>query len=305
MNKRKLLLANNPLLSGPNLEERARPIFGAPKAAPQDPVSPYKEILIADIIKDPSQPRKEFDKEKLNELALSISEYGVMSPLLVREDEDGKYILIAGERRLRASTLAGLAIVPVVVEGVDRNEADILAMQLVENLQREGLTSVERAQAIIALRDAFGVSVREIAKKLGVSKSMVQRSVDILSLPADLIAALEKGASESKVLILSRVDDPEIRASLLEDLDFLSRGDLEREIGKKAKRNVQVKDQNRTRLKPEESSEDIRVAEEIQRALGLKVVVQRFKGDESGRLLIDFYNHEDLQEVFKRLVGEE
>ena len=295
MSKRKLLLANNPLLAGPNLDERVRP-FGAPAIRS---VVPYRLVLLSDIQRDPSQPRKDFDEEKIRELADSISEYGVMSPLLVRERSEGGYLLIAGERRLRASTLAGLHEVPVVLEVQERKGPDILAMQLVENLQREDLNPVERATAITALKDAFGLSVRDIAKKLSISKSMVQRSLEILQLPADLLDALKAGASESKVLMLVRIADPEVRASLLEDLDLLTRGELEKEIASPQKSRKGI---SRGVGHTGETSEDRRVAEEIQRSLGMKVVLQRGKRGDAGRLVIDFYNQDDLQEIFKRLV---
>lgn len=297
MSKRKLLLANNPLLAGPNLDERVRPFVpstGAPKST-----VPYREVFLSEIHRDPSQPRKVFDEDKIRELADSIAEFGVLSPLLVRERREGGYLLIAGERRFRACTLIGLERVPVVLEVQDREKADVLSMQLVENLQREDLNSVERAEAIAALRDAFGLSVRDIAKKLSISKSMVQRSLDVLQLPPDLLDALKQGASESKVLMLARISDPDVRASLLEDLDLLTRGELEKEIVGSQKA---VKASSHKIAGSVESSEDRRVADEIQRALGMKVVLQRAKRGGSGRLVIDFYNQDDLQEIFKRLV---
>jgi ParB family chromosome partitioning protein len=298
MSKRKLLLANNPLLAGPNLDERVRPFVPSTPAAKS--ASPYREVLLSEIHRDPSQPRKVFDEEKIRELADSIAEFGVLSPLLVRERREGGYLLIAGERRFRASTLAGLERVPVVLEVQDREKSDVLSMQLVENLQREDLNSVERAEAIAALRDAFGLSVRDIAKKLSISKSMVQRSLDVLQLPPDLLEALKQGASESKVLMLARISDPDVRASLLEDLDLLTRGELEKEIvGSQKAGRITNQQAGKSLLG---STEDRRVADEIQRSLGMKVVLQRAKRGSSGRLVIDFYNQDDLQEIFKRLV---
>jgi len=299
MSKRKLLLANNPLLAGPNLDERVRPFV---PSTPSKASGPYREVLLSEIHRDPQQPRKVFDEEKIRELADSIAEFGVLSPLLVRERREGGYLLIAGERRFRACTLAGLERVPVVLEVLDREKADVLSMQLVENLQREDLNSVERAEAIAALRDAFGLSVRDIAKKLSISKSMVQRSLDVLQLPSDLLEALKQGASESKVLMLARITDPDVRASLLEELDLLTRGELEKEIVGAQRSGKTAGHRMGQSL---ESSEDRRVADEIQRALGMKVVLQRGKRGSSGRLVIDFYNQDDLQEIFKRLVVRE
>jgi ParB family chromosome partitioning protein len=293
MSRRKLLLANNPLLSGPNLNERVKSI----------PVShfgsglPYREVSLTDIHRDPTQPRKVFDEEKIRELSESIQEFGILSPLLVREDQEGGYVLIAGERRLRAASLVGLERVPVIVEVKDRERVDVLSIQLIENLQREDLNPVEKAEAVAALRDAYGLSVRDIAKKLSVSKSMVQRSLDILNLPPDLLVALKNGASESKVLMLARVSDPKVRASLLEDLDLLTRSELQREIST-VKDRPGVKVSAHTRM----SSDDTRVSDEIQRSLGMRVVLQRSKRGDGGRLVVDFYNEDDLQEIFRRLV---
>ncbi len=287
MSRRKLVLSNNPLLSGPPLEERERSGI------------PYRQIPISVIDRDPNQPRVNFDEEKLRELSYSIKTYGVLSPLLVRPSKiPGRYMLIAGERRLRASQLAGLGTVPVLIDQDSEQSSDrTLAMQLVENLQRADLTPLERAHAIGALKEAHNLSVRDIADRLGVSKSMVQRSLEILELPDDLLNALREGAAESKVLLLSKIEDEEIRASYLKDLDVLTRSQLERNIDKKAANS----EDSPTAL----SAEDERIADEIRRALGLKVKMTRAgPQSESGRLTIDFYSNADLQELFRKLVAE-
>lgn len=287
MSKRKLVLSNNPLLSGPPLEERERSGI------------PYRQIPISVIDRDPNQPRVNFDEERLRELSYSIKNYGVLSPLLVRPSKiPGRYMLIAGERRLRASQLAGLGAVPVLIDqDVDVGGDRTLAMQLVENLQRADLTPLERAHAIGALKEAHNLSVRDIADRLGISKSMVQRSLEILELPDDLLNALREGAAESKILLLSKIEDEEIRASYLKDLDVLTRRQLEKNIDKKAA--------NSEDTQMALSAEDERITDEIQRALGLKVKMHRpTAGSEGGRLSIEFYSNSDLQELFRKLVAE-
>lgn len=289
MSKRKLILANNPLLGGPALEERGR---GG---------SPYREIPLSAIAPDPNQPRQAFDGDKLDELAQSIGLYGVLSPILVRPGKlPGKYDLISGERRFRASQLAGLGTIPAIVSSTDGSgQGDTLAIQLVENLQRADLTPLERAHAIGALKDAHNLSVRDIADKLSVSKSMVQRSLEILDLPDDLLNALREGASESKVLLLSKIEDPEIRASYLKDLNVLTRNQIEKNIEKATEQRATSANEDRIM-----SAEDVRIAEEMQRALGLKVRLQRAGvGSENGRLIVDFYSETDLQELFRKLVS--
>lgn len=287
MVKKKLVLANNPLLSGPAFGEREKTGI------------PYREIEIGLIDPDPKQPRTSFSEEKLQELASSIRTYGVLSPVIVRPSErQGRYALVSGERRLRAAQMANLLKIPAIVD--QRKEVTgetTLAIQLVENLQRTDLSPLERAHAIGVLSENYDLSVREIAAKLGLSKSMVQRSLEILSLPDDLLNALKDGASESKVLLLAKIEDSEVRAAYLKDLDVLTRSQIQDDVEKK---KVVAGDK-----KGGLSAEDQRIADEMQRALGLKVRLSRTTtGSESGKLTIDFYSSSDLQEIFRKLVSE-
>ncbi|MBX7143265.1 MAG: ParB/RepB/Spo0J family partition protein [Oligoflexia bacterium] len=287
MSKRRFTIANNPLLSGPTFDDRDRGGI------------PYRQIPISVIDRDPNQPRVNFDEEKLRELAASIKIYGVLSPLLVRPSKiPGRYMLIAGERRFRAAQLVGLDSVPVLIDQeFEENSDRTLAMQLVENLQRADLSPLERAHAIGALKEAHNLSVRDIADRLGISKSMVQRSLEILELPDDLLNALREGASESKILLLSKISDPEIRSSYLKDIEVLTRKQLEKDIDK---RSANKEDAPTSAL----SAEDQRITDEIQRALGLKVRMTRVEpGADAGKLIIEFYSDADLQEVFRKLIA--
>jgi ParB family chromosome partitioning protein len=287
MTKKRFTLADNPLFSGPGIKDRERTGI------------PYREIEVDSIDTDPNQPRKVFDEDGLHELSNSIATYGVLTPILVRPGKTpGRFDLIAGERRLRASRLAGKATIPAIVDqDGNQSEERTLAIQLVENIQRADLTPLERAYAIGALRDAFSLSVRDVAERLGVSKSMVHRSLELLELPDDLLNALKEGASESKVLLLAKIEDPEIRAGYLKDLEVLSRAKLEDKISEGSAR-----DQAR---KVDLSSEDSRIVDEIQRSLGLKVrMLKVAPEEEKGRLVIEFYSNDDLQEVFRKLVAE-
>ncbi|NDC36499.1 MAG: ParB/RepB/Spo0J family partition protein [Proteobacteria bacterium] len=287
MSKKRLTLADNPLFSGPGIKDRER--IGIP----------YRELQIDLIDTDPNQPRKVFDEHGLNELASSISTYGVLTPILVRPGTaPGRFDLIAGERRLRASKLAGRPTIPAIVDqGGAQSEERTLAIQLVENIQRTDLSPLERAYAIGALRDAFSLSVRDIADRLGVSKSMVHRSLELLELPDDLLNALKEGASESKVLLLAKIEDPEIRAGYLKDLEVLSRAKLEDKISQDGAKE--------STPKAELSSEDTRIVDEMQRSLGMKVRMLKVAPEqERGRLVIEFYSNQDLQELFRKLVAE-
>ncbi|MDD7474205.1 MAG: ParB/RepB/Spo0J family partition protein [Bdellovibrionota bacterium] len=280
---KKINLANNPLFVGPTLKER------------QEISVPYKEILV-DLIKfDETQPRKEFNEEKLKELSESIKIYGILQPLTVRESKDG-FILVAGERRLRAAKLAGLQKVPVVVNNSTDDEK-ILEIQLVENLQRVDLNSYEKAIAIAALRDSYNLSVRDIAAKLSISKSAVQRSLDILNLPDDLIEALKKGYSESKIFLLADIPTKEQRAVYLNELNLISRDSLKTAV-KSSKMPKKEKISKAFR------AEDQRVESDIQRALGVKVKVNRTPNSNGGKLILEFYTDDDFQVIYRKLMSD-
>lgn len=289
MTKRSFSFANNPLMQGPALDERAR--GGVP----------YREIPLSAIEADPNQPRQNFDQEKLQELAESIKLYGVLSPILVKSGNlPGRYVIISGERRFRASHLAGLSSIPAIVNQAEEADGKKLAIQLVENLQRSDLSPLERAYAIAALRDGHSLSVRDIAEKLSISKSAVQRSLDILQLPDDLINALRDGVAESKVLLLSKVQDETERAKYLSEIDTLTRSQLEQSLGKGEPKN----DADPVGAK-EGSAEDQRISDEIQRSLGMKVKLARSTSNsDNGKLSIEFYGDGDLQILFRKLVAE-
>jgi ParB family chromosome partitioning protein len=243
-----------------------------------------------------------FDEEKLEELTESIRTYGVLSPILVRPGKNpGKYIVIAGERRFRAAGRAGLTSIPAIVDSEqDETGERTLAIQLVENIQRAELTPLERAHAIGALKESFSLSIRDVAKRLGISKSMVQRSIDILDLPDDLLNALRQGASESKILTIARIEDAGERARLLNSIEDFSRDELNERVVKKSA----PKGKTKGKAAKQQSPEDMRIAEEIQRALGMKVaLIRQGASSESGKISIEFYSDEDLQEVFRKLVA--
>jgi len=289
MTKRSFSFANNPLMQGPALDERAR--GGVP----------YREIPLSAIEADPNQPRQNFDQDKLQELADSIRLYGVLSPILVKSGNlPGRYVIISGERRFRASHLAGLSSIPAIVNQAEEADGKKLAIQLVENLQRSDLSPLERAHAIAALRDGHSLSVRDIADKLSISKSAVQRSLDILQLPHDLLNALREGVAESKVLLLAKVQDESERAKYLSEIDTLTRSQLEQSLGKREPKN----DPDPAEAK-EASAEDLRISDEIQRSLGMKVRLARNTSNtDNGKLSIEFYGDGDLQILFRKLVAE-
>lgn len=152
-------------------------------------------LPLADIVPNPNQPRKHFEQESLDELASSISSQGVLQPLLVRPmkgADAGKYEIVAGERRWRASQLAGLSEVPVVVRSF--SEQDVLLAALIENLQREDLNPIEEALGIETLRNEFALNQEELATQLGKSRSAIANSLRLLTLPLEIQTAVASGA---------------------------------------------------------------------------------------------------------------
>ena len=291
MTKKSVKFEMNPLLSGPSLKDR---VFSG---------SPFRLVQIADIDIDPDQPRRVFDEQALSDLSESIKEYGVLCPILLRPSEGGTFRLVSGERRFRASKLAGLDAIPAIMDVGPNDDATRLLKQMVENLQRQDLNSMEKALAVGQLKDQFALSVREIAQRLGISKSMVQRSVDILQLPDDLQAALISGASESKILILSQIKDKSIRKTLVGQLSELSRKELQEIVSKDIAQGKKVSHRGTAEKKKKAlSSSDQRLISSMQRSLGSKVDLKRSDSNpEKGKVVLEFYSSSDLEEIFSRI----
>lgn len=146
------------------------------------------ELPIELIYTNPNQPRKKFHDEEINELKNSISEYGVLQPILVKKEKFNNYLLIAGERRLRAVKLAGLTKIPAIVRESD--DADIGVIALVENVQRENLNYLEETNAYKKLIDEYGMTQNEVAEKVGKKQSTISNKIRILTLPIDIQEAL-------------------------------------------------------------------------------------------------------------------
>lgn len=294
MSRKNLKFEINPLLSGPSLEARNRS------------GSPYRVVPLADIDVDPDQPRRSFDSESIAELAASIEAYGLLCPILVKLNAGGTYKLVSGERRLRACKALGLETIPVIIDPDDGDVSVTMAKQLVENIQRTDLNPMEKALAMGQMRDRFSLSVREVASQLGISKSSVQRSLDLLELPDDLQAALISGVSEIKVMALSKISDKSKRKRLLENIEKLSKFEIDEISGAKRSKVSQVGTAGTTGLDRLNfaNKDDLRLEEDLQRSLGLKVKIKRDKLKQSkGRIVIDFYSTSDISEVYRRLTS--
>lgn len=257
------------------------------------------------IVPNPFQPRREFDEQKLHELAESIRMYGILQPLTVTrkeiEREDGtfytEYELIAGERRLRASKIAGLTQVPVIIREGEESEQEKLELAIIENLQREDLNAVDRALAFRQLADVFGLSHGQVAKKVGRSREYVSNSIRLLALPDYMQSALKQGEiSEGHGRTLLMLNDrPEEQDVVFREilLKKLSVREVERIVRKIATDKVRKKDS------PYLDTELIDIEKRFMETLGTRVQIQ--KTDYGGRLTIDYFSVEDLEAMLARM----
>jgi len=265
-------------------------------------------IEVEKIKPNPYQPRREFDEGRLRELADSIRQYGVLQPLVVTRQEfekegDGgigvEYELIAGERRLRASKLAGLKQVPAIIRNGEQDNRVKLELAIIENLQREDLNPLDRARAFAQLANEFGFKHTEIGKKVGRSREYVSNTIRMLSLPQEVLDALAEGKiSEGHTRpILMLCDRPEEQIVLFKEIMF--RKLTVREAERIARRVAYEKIRKKELFKDPELSE---LEDKFTEKLGTRVHIER-KGslDQGGKMIIDFFSNDDLRGIFEMM----
>ncbi len=175
------------------------------------------ELPVSQIAANPDQPRKTFNEEQLLDLTKSIAQYGVLQPIIVSRGGDGKFYIIAGERRYRAATLAGLKKIPAVIKEISRQDADIIS--LVENIQREGLSYIEEAKAYKTLIEKYNLTQGEIAASVGKKQSTISNKLRILSLPEDLQEVMVAGnLTERHARAILVVEDNGLRKKIVEKI---------------------------------------------------------------------------------------
>jgi ParB family chromosome partitioning protein len=259
------------------------------------------EIPIDRLRPNPEQPRRSFDEAGLGELAESIRRHGVLQPLLVSEDAEGGYLVIAGERRWRAARAAGLPTVPAVIR--ERLEArDELALALVENLQRRDLSPLEEARAFEHLRSEHGLSQSEIAEQIGRDRSTVANALRLLKLPEEIQELVESGqlsAGHGRTL-LGLADDRSRREWAGRAVrDGMSVRELERVVAE-ARDAKEVR--TRSRQRPPKDPNLVAAEEQLALRLGARVEIRpRARG--GGTVLIRCDDHDDLLRLFDRLMG--
>ncbi len=260
-------------------------------------------IEIDKIKPNPFQPRREFEETKLKDLSDSIRQYGVLQPLVVSrtevEKEDGgiatEYELIAGERRLRASKLAGLREVPAIIRVGDDNMMK-LELAIIENLQREDLNPVERARAFQKLADEFDFTHEQIGQKMGKSRVFVSNTLRILMLPDEILNALSAGKiNEGHTRPLMMLQDrPEEQTVLFKEI--LYKKITVREAERMA-RKIAIEKVRKVELLPD--PEILEMEELFQEALGTRVHIE--KNEKGGQILIDFFSPDDLRTLLDSL----
>ena len=252
------------------------------------------KLKLNDIEPNRAQPRKSFDEQALEELANSISTHGVIQPLLVRPLADGGYQLIAGERRWRASRMAGLTEVPVVIREMSDSEAMELA--LVENLQREDLNPIEEAQGLALLMETYGLTQEQAAKRVGKSRPAVANSMRLLSLPQDVLAMVERGElSAGHARTILALENAEQITALANEIIKKNLSVRETERAVKALLKGDTKKEKRAK-KRDTYYDEVELA--VSQSLGRKAKVS-LSGGNKGTLEIEFFGKEDLSKLLK------
>jgi ParB family chromosome partitioning protein len=260
------------------------------------PGTPVVEVGTGDILPNPRQPRSSPQDSGLDELAESIAEHGVLQPLVVLpKDNQGNYVLIAGERRLEASKLAGLKTVPVIIR--DTNEQGQLELALVENLQRSDLNALEAAEGFRQLIDDFNLSHEDVALKVGKSRTTVTNTLRLLKLSAPVRRALLEGKiSEGHARALLPLPSAQAQSTALQavrsrDLSVRETEALVRKL---------LGDEDRTKTSRPHTPEESDLENQLREALGTRVTIQ--KSRKGGRIVIHFYSDEELNTLLERFL---
>ena len=258
-------------------------------------------LSLSQIDPKSDQPRKNFDKEALEELASSIAENGLLQPIIVREYLGGRYQIIAGERRFRASKIAGLSEIPVII--MDKDDRKAAEIALIENIQREDLNPVEEAMAFRSLMQEYGLTQEELSEKIGKSRSAIANTVRLLDLPEhilNMVAAGEISQGHGRTLLgVNQIDNMILLANRVVEFD-LSVRQLEEAvklINKPIKTEEEVEDEEPVYV------DYFREMElRIQSHLGRRVMI---KGKGRKKSLTLFYeDNEDLDELLKTICGD-
>jgi ParB family transcriptional regulator, chromosome partitioning protein len=265
---------------------------------PVDEKTGLQMIPLAQIVPNPHQPRTVMDEQKLAELAASIKEHGLIQPLIVTQAESG-YTLIAGERRWRASQLAGLKEVPVVVK--EATPQAMLELAIIENIQRADLNPLEEAYAYQQLTDEFGLTHELVAQRVGKGRSTITNLIRLLELPENIQQAVSDGRiSGAHGRALLPLPSPEAQTSAMTQIISLSLSVRQTESLVK---KLLAAEKPKPKTKKAVPAELAALQTEFEQSLGTHVNIQ--KGPKGGKVVIHFYSDEELQAIYDAIVGEE
>jgi ParB family chromosome partitioning protein len=251
------------------------------------------EVDINEIAPNEEQPRKNFDEEKLNSLADSIREHGIIQPIIVKKEGE-YYKIIAGERRWRAARLAGLKKIPVIEK--EMTEKDVMEVSLIENLQREDLNPIEEALAYKKLLDEFKLTQEDIAVRIGKSRSAIANSLRLLNLDKRIINYIIDGTlSEGHGKILAGIEDLELQYDIAKKI--IDEGLNVRQTESLIKNLNSRKEKTKQKPKKELYIKDLE--SRLKAVLGTKVTIN--KGRKKGKIEIEYYSEEDLQRIINML----
>ncbi len=261
-------------------------LFGpAPEEEQMQENDTLKNLKITEVEPNKEQARKKFNQEALEELAQSIKEYGIIQPIVVTK-KDGYYSIIAGERRWRASKIAGLKEIPAIIR--EDNEKINSEISLIENMQREDLNPVEKAAGIKTLINTYGMSQEEVAKKLGKSRSTVANWVRVLNLePRVLEMAKEGKITEGHCKALLAITEPEKQYQAA--IQMIERGSTVRQIEKKAKTKQTKEEQQKNHILYKS------IEDNFQSFFGSKVKLD--PGKRRGKIIIEYTSNDDLERI--------
>ena len=252
-----------------------------------------KQVPINKIQPNPDQPRKTFDQEALKDLAQSIKEHGIIQPIIAVYNGEN-YIIIAGERRYRASKIAGLKTMPVIVK--DYTEQQKKEIALIENLQREDLNPIETAVAIKQLIDNYGFTQDEVAIKIGKSRPVITNTLRLLNLEPEVVTLIEKGKLSPAIgkVIVTLPRDQQISLAKKSCDGKMTSKEVEEAV-----HNLLKPDSVQIKKAIPMSAELLSLREDMQQVFGTKVTV--LGNDKKGRIYLDYYNRDDLDRIYSLL----
>jgi ParB family chromosome partitioning protein len=268
-----------------------------PVAPPADPGNAVLTLSLELIDANPTQPRTEFRAEQLQELANSIRTHGVIQPVIVRQ-RDQRYELVAGERRWRASKLAGQTTIPAIVQDIAPD--NLLEIALIENIQREDLNAIETAIAFDRLAREFNLSHDEIGRRTGKDRTTITNLVRLLKLPAEIQTLVaERRISMGHARAILALPTPELQQTVAEKT--IAQGLSVRNVERLVQTLTEPREPKEP-TEPEKLDPNVKAAiDELQRVLGTRVRILA-KGANRGKIEIDYYSAEDLDRIYQQIV---